>query len=565
MSIKDITERGEKELEYADTPPSGRGDGNFKFALNSILKNIKDISVRKPFIMVVGSLATQGKSDNDIDIVVRGEDLSRKVKEAIDFRIYRLFTKILECEYDEVKKYVHIHYNNAGSYTSYVPLYELNLVPVEDNKLVEMTKTPFSLRGNIVQKSDDGRRIISGYANVAVVDSDNDFIPTETLKKGIETLLEDESYSNLMLLHKNIQIGKIIKKYKDYQTHVDDKGLFIVAEIRQDLETANEIWNKILEEEFTGFSIGCEVIETHEHCDDTKCVNVLDEINIFEVSICSKPINKESGFVIVSKSETNDVCDSCRIKNKSDVDMAEEENEEIKENQENEEPSEDEQQLEETTMQETLEQLKSRINAIEGLIQDKQEEEDEEEEEEMPDEEEEENMESEETEMQDSPVHDAVGIIADTLNIEASEVWDALDELIPDDYPEPGKYPYPEKSEDKDLPLPESYEKSESEETWQEVIVKSIDSIQTKISEIDDYVGNEKKVEELELAIKSRDDEIAALKKTIENDLDKVKGRIEVIEKSEDNPKSETTKEDNEKKVKVLPKLVKERGQIYRR
>jgi HK97 family phage prohead protease len=178
-------------------------------------------------------------------------------------------------------------------------------------KELSITKIPFALRGNIHVMKSDGSRIIAGYANVAIVDSEDQFIPVETLKKGIECLLNDPCYSNLMLVHQNIQIGKIIDKYGEHTTHVDDKGLFIVAEIRKDLKIADEIWQAILNNDINGFSIGCEVINSHKKCDDIKCVTILDEINIFEVSVCTKPVNEESGFIIISKSKAGYVCDEC--------------------------------------------------------------------------------------------------------------------------------------------------------------------------------------------------------------------------------------------------------------
>ena len=207
----------ESEFKYAPTPPSDRGNGKPKFKISDIVNKLKSISIRKPLVMIVGSLATQGESNNDIDIVIRGEDFPEKLKEAINFRLYRLFSDILGCKYDDVTKYLHILYNNAGSYTSYIPIYELNLVPYEDYEVIEMSnKIPFSLNGNIdiVEKSnDDNRRIIAGYASVAVVDSENQFIPVDVLKNGLETLIKDPNYANLMLVHKNIQIGRILLSY----------------------------------------------------------------------------------------------------------------------------------------------------------------------------------------------------------------------------------------------------------------------------------------------------------------------------------------------------------------
>ena len=140
---------------------------------------------------------------------------------------------------------------------------------------------PFKLFGTakIIKKA-DGDRIIAGYANLAVIDSQNQLISVEVLKAGMETLLADPAYANLMFTHKNIQIGKIINKYGNLETHVDDKGVYIIAEIRKDIETANQVWKQILKGELNGFSIGCEVLDEHKSCDvdGENCIDILDKI-----------------------------------------------------------------------------------------------------------------------------------------------------------------------------------------------------------------------------------------------------------------------------------------------
>ena len=125
----------------------------------------------------------------------------------------------------------------------------------------EKNKFPMNLIGNIeVIKKGENNRIVAGYGNCAIVDSQNQFIPLETLKAGLNTLLADMSYANLMLSHQNIQVGKILKKWGKLTTHVDDKGMYLVAKLREDIEVANELWEQILKGKVNGFSIGCELL-----------------------------------------------------------------------------------------------------------------------------------------------------------------------------------------------------------------------------------------------------------------------------------------------------------------
>lgn len=180
---------------------------------------------------------------------------------------------------------------------------------------------------NVISKAKK-ERVIAGYANVSIIDSDEHYIPKETLKKGLETLLEDEgNYANVMVVHDNRQIGRVIESFTDndnveHRTHVDDAGLYIVVKFREKLETAQDIWSRIEKGDLNGFSIACEVIAAHEECNDDRCIKVLDHINIFEVSVTSAPVNELSTFSVISKSQIQPSCGCNNVenvsKNKSD-------------------------------------------------------------------------------------------------------------------------------------------------------------------------------------------------------------------------------------------------------
>ena len=178
---------------------------------------------------------------------------------------------------------------------------------MDREKIKEITKKSESLSNNnvihmdilgnfdIISKEENSDRVIAGYGNCSIIDSDNQHIPPQVLQKGIETLLNDDGfYANIMLTHSNIQIGKIIDSYGEHKTHVDDNGLYIVATLRKDLEIANNVWDKIVNGEIDSFSISGEVIASHNVCDSNSCWEQIDKINLFEISLCQFPVNKAS-------------------------------------------------------------------------------------------------------------------------------------------------------------------------------------------------------------------------------------------------------------------------------
>lgn len=171
------------------------------------------------------------------------------------------------------------------------------------------------IQGNFAVVEKQGNdKIIAGYCNVAIIDSDNQYIPPEVLERGLETLLEDDGfYANVMVTHQNVQVGRIIKEYDGHTTHVDDNGLYIVVKIRDRLETTKAVWKLIESGEIASFSIAGEVLGSHEECDGKACWEVIDAINLFEVSLCEIGINKASKFTVVSKSDVCEcVCDKSK-------------------------------------------------------------------------------------------------------------------------------------------------------------------------------------------------------------------------------------------------------------
>ena len=334
-------------------------------------------------------------------------------------------------------------------------------------------KIPLSLKGNfkILKRKNSSRRIIAGYASVAVIDSDDQIIPTQVLKKGMESLLGDPNYANVMLYHKNIQIGTILESFGNYKTGVDNKGLFIVCEIRQDIKTADEIWNSIIDGDLNGFSIGCEVLTSHQECDDNKCITILDEINIFEVSVCSQPINKGSGFIVVSKSNYN-VCDESNNMGKT---MSEEKTPETPENKseedikEIEDPTEAKAEAIELSVEERLEVLERGFNAIQGAI---------------------ENL---------------------TKSIE--EKAKAKEDEEEEEEPEEDEEEMSKKSEES---LAEVTPEVKSTEPKQDTIQVTLDAILKAITDLQNEKSKEEEIAELRVALKTSNDAIAALEKKVE-------------------------------------------------
>ena len=385
------------------------------------------------------------------------------------YKLYNYFTKEINYDYSKIVPYV-VEKDNLF----YIPIAESI---IDESHKHNTQHIPLSICGTFKAHTEENRRIIAGYASVVEVDSHNDLITKEVLEDAINTLLSNEEYANLMLKHQNIQVGKIIREFGDCKTHVDDEGFYIVAEIRNDLESANVLWQDILDGKLNGFSIAGEVILSHDECDSDKCVRVIDKMNMFEVSVCHGPVSKRSGFIILSKSDDECLCD---------VNI---ENEEKQMTKEEDVVSKDEDCVDCKAEDDTQEQ---------PLTENK----------------------SEEPEISVKDQLDSI-----LRDIEAMK--GTLSELVKADDEEEEEIEEEEEEEElsKSEDEPETETKSEDEEP-QTVSKEDFDAFKESVQSTLERLS---KINDLEMALKAKDDEVRVLQR-----------QVEIVNKSDDEPQEDT-------------------------
>lgn len=148
---------------------------------------------------------------------------------------------------------------------------------------------------------------IAGYASVDIIDNQNERITLSALRDAFERWKKaDPAYHNLMLLHSNIQIGKVLFEPveihgKTYQTKVDDKGLFIVAEIRDDIKRGREAIEKMKRGELLSLSLGGEALERRLVLENGELYLEIPKLDIHEVTVCERGVNPAAkAFILKS-------------------------------------------------------------------------------------------------------------------------------------------------------------------------------------------------------------------------------------------------------------------------
>tara|TARA_R100000406_G_scaffold20170_3_gene12380 strand:- start:3777 stop:5021 length:1245 start_codon:yes stop_codon:yes gene_type:complete len=157
----------------------------------------------------------------------------------------------------------------------------------------------------ILKSNDD--LMIGGYASIEIVDKQNDLITLKALNEAVQKYMENPKFRNVMTNHSNVQVGEVVKSYRDkngkiWKTEVDDVGFFVVIKLRDDIEKAKEINRGIRKGSLRSFSIGGQAIhkvkKNHPELGD---YNEISKLELHEVTICEKGINPEAKFDILKQ------------------------------------------------------------------------------------------------------------------------------------------------------------------------------------------------------------------------------------------------------------------------
>ena len=156
--------------------------------------------------------------------------------------------------------------------------------------------------------------IVAGYASVEVVDKQGDVITKEALKDAFSKFMQNPSYRNVQLAHSNIQVGDVVPNYTDsegrlWKSEVDDVGMFVVVQLRNDIEKAKEVSAEIRKGVLRGFSIGGQAFKRVRKSDPKRGdYQEISKLELHEITICEKGINPEATFSILKEdTEVNEM------------------------------------------------------------------------------------------------------------------------------------------------------------------------------------------------------------------------------------------------------------------
>ena len=172
-----------------------------------------------------------------------------------------------------------------------------------------------SLRDDIT----DREIVVGGYASPQVIDREKHLIEKDAMERDLPRFLANPLYANAMILHSNVQVGRVLPEWTHpetgevYKTAVDGIGLFVVIALRTDAYRP-KICDKVVEDIEAGnlkaFSIsGDAPVESREHkCADGVCFWVIPEIEFYEITICEEGVNQDAKLMVLNKSCSDGMC-----------------------------------------------------------------------------------------------------------------------------------------------------------------------------------------------------------------------------------------------------------------
>lgn len=104
----------------------------------------------------------------------------------------------------------------------------------------------------------------------------------------------DHTYVGKGIIYHNsdVTVGRVLPRWTNPKTgeivtsHVDDTGWYIVAEIRDDVEIADKVWEEVEKGNIRSFSIAGSSKDKQEGYKDGKFMTEITKLDIYEITLC---------------------------------------------------------------------------------------------------------------------------------------------------------------------------------------------------------------------------------------------------------------------------------------
>ena len=161
-----------------------------------------------------------------------------------------------------------------------------------------------------LDKEENEPMVVGGPASVEMVDKEGHLITTEALSKAFSGFMKNIRTANINILHSDVQVGWPLPAYITKQGHVfksgvDDTGLWLISELRDDIKIAKRVIDEINNGVIKCYSIAGSATKVKNVNKGMNVIKQVDELELAEVTLCERGINQGAHFNILKSDDEN--------------------------------------------------------------------------------------------------------------------------------------------------------------------------------------------------------------------------------------------------------------------
>ena len=139
--------------------------------------------------------------------------------------------------------------------------------------------------------------VVGGPASSTLVDREGHLITSKALEKAFDKFMDSDRTRNINVFHSDVQVGWALPAYitksgKIFKSGVDEKGLWLISEIRDDTRVAARMAEEIEKGNIRSYSIAGSAIDTEYVTKGAQEYMEVREMELAEVTLCITPDTK---------------------------------------------------------------------------------------------------------------------------------------------------------------------------------------------------------------------------------------------------------------------------------
>jgi hypothetical protein len=146
--------------------------------------------------------------------------------------------------------------------------------------------------------------IVAGPASVVMTDRQKHLITSDALYRAFAQFMNNPRTRNIQILHTNVQVGWPLPAYINsngeiFKSGVDDKGLWLITELRNDIKIAQKVAEEIERGRIKSYSIAGTATDTQNISKGSENYMQVNGLELAEVTLCQEGVNQGANFDII--------------------------------------------------------------------------------------------------------------------------------------------------------------------------------------------------------------------------------------------------------------------------